>query len=157
MGRKALELPQTAAVKLLWTGGWDSTFRLLQLVLLHGRQVQPYYVIDAERLSTGAELRAMRQIKKRLLEKFPQAGARLLPTQFIELADIPPNPALAAAFTEIKKHGALDRQYAWLASFCARAEIEEIELVVHRDDQAYLVLQPFVVQTGAGDEPEAAR
>ena len=39
-------------VNILWTGGWDSTFQLLSLLLLHGRKVTPYYLIDAERLST---------------------------------------------------------------------------------------------------------
>ncbi|MDP2991586.1 MAG: hypothetical protein Q8O57_13580 [Kiritimatiellota bacterium] len=113
-----------------------------------------YYIIDDDRLSTGAEIRAMRDIKKLLMERHPQAGARLLPTLFKDLADIPPNPGLAAAFEKIKKHGGLDRQYEWLASFCAEMGIEEIELLVHRDGLADQVLQPFVVQTGAGDEPD---
>lgn len=31
-----------APVPLLWTGGWDSTFRLLVAVLIERRTVQPY-------------------------------------------------------------------------------------------------------------------
>jgi hypothetical protein len=98
-------------VNLLWTGGWDSTFRLLQLVLLYERKVQPYYIIDADRLSTLAEIRAMRGIKRLLIERYPRSAARLLPTIFKDLADIPQNPALWAAFTDINKYTALDRQY----------------------------------------------
>jgi hypothetical protein len=150
----SMEQSSNETVNLLWTGGWDTTFRLLQLLLLHKKKVQPYHIIDADRLSTGAEIRAMRDIKKQLLERHPQAGARLLPTIFKDLADIPPNPGLAGAFKEIKKHSSLDRQYEWLANFCAETGIEEIELSVHRDDQACQVLQPFVEQTGAGDEPD---
>ena len=41
-----LERATARAVKLLWTGGWDSTFRLLQLLLLYEKKVQPYYIID---------------------------------------------------------------------------------------------------------------
>lgn len=34
---------------LLWTGGWDSTFRVLQLLLCSRDAVQPHYIIDPER------------------------------------------------------------------------------------------------------------
>jgi hypothetical protein len=139
-------------VKLLWTGGWDSTFRLLQLLLLYKKKVQPYYFIDADRLSTGAELRAMRDIKKLLLERYPQVGARLLPTLFIDLADIPQNPVLATAAAEIKKKSGLDSQYEWLARFCAETKIEEMELSLHLDSHPYPILLPFMVQTGTADE-----
>ena len=37
--------------KVLWTGGWDSTFRVLYLVLVEKCQVQTYYIIDPFRWS----------------------------------------------------------------------------------------------------------
>src|SRR5690606_13578695 len=40
----------TPPVNLLWTGGWDSTFRLLSLVVQQHRCVQPYYVLDDVKL-----------------------------------------------------------------------------------------------------------
>lgn len=40
------------SVNLFWTGGWHSTFRLIQLVLLHQKVVQPYYLIDHYKKST---------------------------------------------------------------------------------------------------------
>lgn len=33
---------------VLWTSGWDSTFRIIQLIK-EGREVQPYYIIDVNR------------------------------------------------------------------------------------------------------------
>jgi len=39
-------------VNLLWTGGWDSTFRLLQLILDTRATIQPVYVIDTARRSS---------------------------------------------------------------------------------------------------------
>ena len=47
-------------IKILWTGGWDSTFQLLRLLFLDKQPVEPYYLIDEERPSTGIELLALR-------------------------------------------------------------------------------------------------
>ena len=58
---------------LLWTGGWDSTYRLLELLLVHGGTVQPYYLIDTHRRSLRLELRTMRRIKSLLFEQHREA------------------------------------------------------------------------------------
>ncbi|HYD83353.1 MAG TPA: hypothetical protein VEA63_04860, partial [Opitutus sp.] len=55
---------QMATVDLLWTGGWDSTYRLLDLVLRKSRTVAPHYVVDPDRSGTIQELRAMRAIRQ---------------------------------------------------------------------------------------------
>ena len=55
---------KTEAANLFWTGGWDSTFRLLQLVVEQGRLVQPYYIIDPNRLSLRHEIKAMSDIEQ---------------------------------------------------------------------------------------------
>ena len=54
-------------VTLLWSGGWDGTFRLLQLAE-NDIQIQPIYVIDAERRSNDNEIEAMHKILKRIKE-----------------------------------------------------------------------------------------
>ena len=46
------------AVLVLWTGGWDSTFRIVELSRSFC-SIQPIYVIDPERQSIGYELAAM--------------------------------------------------------------------------------------------------
>ena len=66
-------------VQLLWTGGWDSTFQLLNLLLREGAVVTPWYVIDAERRSTGVELDTMRRLRGELARQFPEARTRLRP------------------------------------------------------------------------------
>ena len=40
--RKAVKVDSPR--RLLWTGGWDSTYRLLDLLLVQKQHVQPYYV-----------------------------------------------------------------------------------------------------------------
>lgn len=55
-------------IKILWTGGWDSTFQLLRLLFLDKQPVEPYYLIDEERPSTGIELLTMKRIRQSINE-----------------------------------------------------------------------------------------
>jgi hypothetical protein len=77
--------------QLLWTGGWDSSFRLLQLVLVERRPVRPIYVIDTGRPSTLFELRAMEAIRAGLLARLPDSSP-LAPIQFLMASDYPSGP-----------------------------------------------------------------
>ena len=75
-------LSDSQNVNLLWTGGWDSTFQLLQLLLIHRRRVTPLYLIDAERRSTGVELLTMKRIKDHLWNEYPHTRELLQPTRY---------------------------------------------------------------------------
>lgn len=115
-------------VKLLWTGGWDSTFRLLQLLLIENKVVKPYYFIDPNRKSLTFEIRAMREIKDRLYKKYPEVRNRLLPTYICEIFDIKENPATTEHFQVIKEKYAFGVQYDWLARFAAEHDFFDLEL-----------------------------
>lgn len=45
--------------RILWTGGWDSTYQLARSLIMNKSRMQPYYVIDEDRPSTGIELKTM--------------------------------------------------------------------------------------------------
>ena len=145
-------------VKLLWTGGWDSTFLLLWLLLVKGRRVRPFYLIDASRRSTGMELRAMRAIKQRLGEGHPEAAARLLPTQFADPQDLPADPDTRATLDRLRNGGRwhLGSQYAWIVDYCKANRLEGIELPVERDSNPCPTggVSPLVIPwLTAGDPP----
>ena len=57
-------------VTLLYSGGWDGTFRLLQLAQ-YDIEIQPVYVIDKDRGSTEYECRAMKTIIEEAGKRFP--------------------------------------------------------------------------------------
>ena len=76
-----------AVVNLLWTGGWDSTFRLLQLLLLHRVPVVAYYIEDPTRPSTGIELETMARIVDRLHDAYPHTRDLLLPIRKAAVPD----------------------------------------------------------------------
>ena len=46
---------RTKPINLFWTGGWDSTYRLLYLLIVEKKYVQPYYIIDLTRKSEFIE------------------------------------------------------------------------------------------------------
>jgi hypothetical protein len=119
--------------KLLWTGGWDSTFRLLDLILIKNQIVQPYYTIDEDRPSTGNELKAMKSIKINLCEKFSYAKKLLLPTIFISVQDIPMNEDITDSFNKLLLKYPIGSQYEWLSryAYSLRMKLENGAQYIH--------------------------
>ena len=56
-------------VPIFWTSGWDSTFRVLQLLLVGRRRVQPYYLIADMRASSDVERARMDAIREALFKR----------------------------------------------------------------------------------------
>jgi len=115
-------------IDLLWTGGWDSTYRLLELILAYGETVRPHYIIDTGRPSVGNELRAMGKIKKFLRNAYPEASERLLQTSYAEVSDIKPDAEITKAFKSVTSTEYLGGQYEWLARYCKERDIPSIEI-----------------------------
>jgi hypothetical protein len=145
-------------VDLLWTSGWDSSFRLLQLVFDHQATVRPWYVIDEKRQSTGHEIAAMERIRDAIRRRSPAAADRIEPTRFKGLSAIREDADATARFHELRSRGALGSQYDWLSRFAAEEGIDGLELSIHRDDRAHDFVRPHVVVGGdgyrLGDDPE---
>ncbi len=133
-----------AVPTLLWTGGWDSTFRLLQRLLIERQPVQTLYVVNPARQSTHAELDAMRRIKHGLFARYPEAETKLLDSRTVEFHEIERQDRYQTAHDRINAKQYLGTQYAWLARFCACRGIRNLELAIHQDDKAHRILAPFV-------------
>lgn len=133
-------------VNLLWTGGWDSTFRLLQLLLLHRVPVIPYYLEDPTRASTQTELRTMARIGAHLGEAYPHTRELLRPLRIAAVADVAEDPEIAGALREIRKRLFIGSQYAWLPAFCKQHAIADMELGVHIDDKVQALLRSFAME-----------
>lgn len=117
--------------QLLWTSGWDSTFRLLQLLLVHKYPVKPFYVIDPTRLSLGMEMRAIEKIKQAVLKEHPECKSLLLPVHFVLMSDIPANAEVSATIAELRQTHGIGEQYDWLARFASQMK-EPLELSIER-------------------------
>ena len=119
---------QTEPINLFWTGGWDSSFRLIQLVFIYKKKVQPYYIIDPDRNSTSLEIRAMTNIKEALIKKRPEIEDLILPTIFKELNQIQPNQTITESYKRLILKESIGIQYEWLARFCVEEGINDMEI-----------------------------
>ena len=118
-------------VKLLWTGGWDSTFRLIQLAV-KGAKVQPYYIILEDRRSTLKEIGQMSRIKKDLELKYNDCVIN--DTIFVVGSDVKISSEITSAYDKLIKDRFLGGQYPVLSALSDR--VSGLELSIHRDDKA---------------------
>lgn len=137
------------AINLLWTGGWDSTFRLLSLLLIHNKTVQPYYLIDLGRPSFGREIQAMHEIKEMVFQRKPAARDLLRPIFYRELSDIPADAAIDAQLERLKTQNHLGNQYGFIARFAHSMGLNDLELSIHRDDKAHVFVAPHAEPIGS--------
>jgi len=140
-----------AAAHLLWTGGWDSTFQLLRLLLLQRRPVVPFYLLDGTRPSTEVEIATMRRIRERLAQSHPGTRERLAQTRFFKVSELAEDAAIDMAFRRSLQQAFMGNQYAWLARFCRQQGIDDMQLCIHRDDKAHAVIEPYVIRIAEPD------
>ena len=116
---------------VLWTGGWDSTFRVIQLYRL-GVTIQPVYIIDHSRISYPKELESIEKITEGLPIKFPNLKSEIRPLIILKRKEIPFNLYLKLIHKYLRKKVKLGSQYYWLA--CVAKKYPGIELSLHEED-----------------------
>jgi len=119
-------------ISLFWTGGWDSTYRLLEILLKEKKSVQTYYIIDPNRPSHELEMNRMDKIRKLIYKKYPSTRYQFLPTINTQLSDIQEDAVITKAFKEANEKKHLGHQYDWLARFCKQFNIVDMELCVQK-------------------------
>lgn len=131
---------------ILWTGGWDSTFRVIRLVE-SGYQVRPHYIVDPGRPSKGLELKTISRITEILNNVYE---GRVLELQTTDLESIPVPRGVSDAFDEIRKGQFVGDQYNWLAAYTITNDLDCLELSVHKDDRACELIADFIVEDSSG-------
>lgn len=126
-------------VHILWTSGWDSTFRVLDVLFNQKRSVQPHYLIDPGRPSAETELRTIDTLRAAIEPRLPE-GVLLLPTSVTQRPDITEHAAITQAWQRLAEHAPLGEQYEWIARYAEMENLVGLELSVHIDDRAYLFL-----------------
>ncbi len=105
-------------VSLLWSGGWDGTFRLLQLAT-EPICIQPIYVIDENRESSEYEKKAMREILDIVKSgKFSSFNAQILDIKYFTVKNILcdyKNGEISNAFRYLQGKYDVGTQYEWFA------------------------------------------
>jgi len=131
----------TRTIDLLWTGGWDSTFRLMSALRMEGAQVRPHYVIDPASPCTEVELDAMQRVRDALRRDHPELAERLLPPASASLDDLREDDAESQRFARLSSRAGLGRHYEWLGRYARHAGVEELEVGCNREDPAMSVLK----------------
>ncbi|MFC3094630.1 hypothetical protein DRW07_12920 [Alteromonas sediminis] len=133
---------------ILWTGGWDSTFRLLQALFIDNETVQPYYIVDHNRKSTRQEFLAIRKIYLKVKEKI--GTSKLLPTKIYYRWELKPNASISESYNSLKSKMHVGTQYEWLALFAEQHQLNDLELSIqshehnHQSQLQKLMLENMV-------------
>lgn len=116
-------------VKLLWTGGFDSSYRVVQLSKFDVT-IQPFYLLSG-RKSEQHELNAISAITDDIRNN-PKTKCKILPLIKVNISDIEPDNKISKDYHSLKARTAIGPQYDWLARF---AKIHNgLELSVEKSD-----------------------
>lgn len=130
-----------ALVKVLWTGGFDSTYRMVELSR-HDVIVQPFYLSDKIRLSEKFELRAISEITADI-ENDPGTRCRILPLIIYKASEFKPDRKIVEAWERLRSSSNIGTQYVWLAQFAKSNPGLEIciETVAYSSGASYCIRQ----------------
>lgn len=137
-------------IDVLWTGGWDSTYRVISAALIDHKTVVPHYIVDLGRGSSLRELQAISDVRTALANIHPEAAARIKPLRITPVTEIVEDTELSAAYHRLTQQAHLGSQYDWLARYAKSEDLHHLELSVHVDDKAYHFLKGRVVATEEG-------
>lgn len=134
---------QVPDVRILWTGGFDSTLRILQLSRMDVI-VQPYYLVDSKyRNSIKNELEAMEAIMADI-KADPLTRFVFKPLIKADVSGIKPGAEVLDAWKRLDGEIGLGSQYPWLASFAE--ENPGIELTIEKNENGHL--RPYFRKNG---------
>jgi hypothetical protein len=117
--------------QVLWTGGWDSSFRVMQLLLLEKRPVQPIYVFDSGRRSSQRELQTIGRMREQLRPRMEDPGL-LAPLRMFLDSDYPPSPAQREIHRSIRARTPIGSQYLMLAAVAEAQGWRGVEICMER-------------------------
>jgi len=103
--------------RVFWTGGWDSTFRVLDILSSMDGFIQPYYLIYTGRPSTVMELKTINLIMDEIEQVDGWRGRVLRPQFFLADRYKYKNEPYASALTKVRQKGFLGTQYLCMAQF----------------------------------------
>ena len=137
---------QTKYVNILWTGGWDSTSRMIQ-ASREACTIQPYYIIDPDRPSSLKEIRQMQKIKNALKIKSPTSNIKDIKNLVLDTLVIENKYKLA--HKNLLKQCFLGSQYIWFGKLSK--QIENLELCVHSVDKIGSLIRLMYSERNSGN------
>lgn len=133
---------------VLWTGGWDSTYRILSLSR-YEVDLRPHYIYYKNRRSRDMEIKAMEEISEDI-KKDPKTKCILHPVKIVRFEDIQKNDEITQAFNRIKEQTLIGLQYEYLARYANT--LDNLEIGVEQGGLAEKMMDTFGEMIEATDE-----
>lgn len=128
-----LNKPVNQPVKVFWTGGFDSTYRMVELSRKN-LVIQPVYMSDKIRRSEKYELNAIKEITSDI-ERHPGTRGKILPLIKQPVSELAQDSEIVEAYERLRSITYLGPQYIWLAEFAKSNK--GLELCIEMDDSQY--------------------
>jgi len=119
-------------IKLLWTGGWDSTYWLAYATLVKRYPVHPIYVIDARRKSTLIEIQTMGKLREWLLAEDSEVSGLLGPVEYHCAEDVVRDEEVIRKYQELRRIEKFGKQYDWLTCFALQHEHDQLHMCIEK-------------------------
>ncbi len=126
-----MESSEKKVVILLWSGGWDGTFRFMQL-LQYDIIIQPIYISSPERESIEYEKRAIASILEKVRGRYK---AEVLDVQYYDrdwILNECKNEKISRSFEILREKYKVGTQYEWFALLTDHFGIQMEAAVVHQ-------------------------
>jgi len=130
--------------KLLWTGGWDSTFRLLQVLLLNKEIVQPYYIKFRVRKSTKKEIAVMNRLREEIYKSYPFTKKLMLDTIYINDHEIQSDSEITSIYKKLTEENYIGNQYDYIVRFAKQYMLEGLEIGTEGSGNTHNFVKPHV-------------
>ena len=121
-------------VNILWTGGLDSSYRVIELSQMAGIEIQPYYIVDPVRSSRENELNAIKTITH-IIRKHDRTTANLLDVKLIQLDEIKPDETITASFCRLHDKHIIGHQYDLIARYAKQHNLR-FEMSLEKSDRS---------------------
>jgi len=127
---------------VLWTGGFDSSFRMVQLSKCNV-VVQPYYLEDSKRQSTEHELKAIADMTEDIKEH-PETRCKILPLITCNTDSVKRDETITEAYNRLREATSIGSQYDWLARF-SKEHGNAVELCLEQEfeSKAWRCIQKY--------------
>ena len=131
-------------IHIFWTGGWDSTYRVVEL----SRQkvvVQPIYILDEKRASNARELAAIEKITE-MLGNREETLAEILPAKIVKVSEIPENEKITSQVKLLMEKYGWGIQHEWTAR--AALMYPMIEMCIEKVTKGYMPTRKIIGDFG---------
>ncbi len=132
-------------INILWTGGLDSTYRVLELST-QDVTIQPYYLASVNP-DTEREIQAIHELTEIILRR-PEAKCELHPVKVVYADSIAPDEAITSAWEKLHRASHLGSQYEFIARFAAQNNLV-LELGIEKDPHESTIWRCLELNGGA--------